>query len=380
MKNILHVISVYFSVPYFFGNQFKYFNEKGYKIHLICSPAKELEDYAEKHKISVYQTTLTRAITPLKDIVSCVRICKYIRRNKIDIVVGHTPKGVMLSMVAAYVMRVPKRIYFCHGSLHERGSWIKRNLILMEERFVSMLATKVVCVSPYLIEMRAKLNLSPNKHRILNIGSCCGIDTKGIFNPKNLDENILNNIRSKHKIPNNGWIIGYVGRLANDKGIAELYESFIRFNNKYPDAYLLLVGPIDERDGISDVMHSKMQMDPNVIFTGYISENIQYFYQLMDVFVLPTHREGLGCSLLEASAMQKVILSNGDTGSRDTMIEGETGFYINISPESIFERLEYLYIHKSEAVQMGLAGRDFVHNNFKEEIIWPEIEKIFNED
>ena len=46
---ILNVVSVYFSIPFFFGDQIGHFTAKGYDVHLICSPSDKIELFAEMH-------------------------------------------------------------------------------------------------------------------------------------------------------------------------------------------------------------------------------------------------------------------------------------------------------------------------------------------
>ena len=46
--NILHVVNIYFVLPYFIGDQFKYFSAKGHKMNVVCSPSEYLDEYARK--------------------------------------------------------------------------------------------------------------------------------------------------------------------------------------------------------------------------------------------------------------------------------------------------------------------------------------------
>jgi glycosyltransferase involved in cell wall biosynthesis len=113
----------------------------------------------------------------------------------------------------------------------------------------------------------------------------------------------------------------------------------------------------------------------NVILTGLIENNIEYYYELMDVLVLPTLREGLGTSILEASSMAKPVLASDHTGSKDAMIDGLTGSYIKPTVKSISENIS-AYLEDSEMLMThGEQGRVFILNNFSQELIWAEIEE-----
>ncbi|WP_406630835.1 glycosyltransferase, partial [Ornithobacterium rhinotracheale] len=118
-KNILHVVNIFFTVPYFLGDQLKHFNDKGFEEHVICTHSKELKEYSEKKRFRYKEIHIPREISPVKDILAIYKTTKYIRNNKINIVVGHTPKGALISMIASYICRTKKRIYFRHGLAYE---------------------------------------------------------------------------------------------------------------------------------------------------------------------------------------------------------------------------------------------------------------------
>ncbi|MFK1847892.1 glycosyltransferase [Bacteroides fragilis] len=163
MKNILHVLNVPFVISYFLGDQLLYMREKGYNEYIICSSSSSLADLSSRYLFYYKEIGIYRKFSILADIKAVIQICNYIKYHDMDIVNGHTPKAGMLAMFAAFVMRVPKRIYFRHGLLYETSTGIKRYIFVFAEKMASLLATDVVCVSPYLIEKSLKDGLSPKK-------------------------------------------------------------------------------------------------------------------------------------------------------------------------------------------------------------------------
>lgn len=148
MNNILHVVNISFVIPYFLGKQLLFFEERGYKEYIICSPSIELELLSKNLDFKFKEVPILRKISLFSDLKALLRICCFIHVRKIDIVTGHTPKGALLAMVAAYIMRVPKRIYFRHGLVYETSTGLKRKLLISMDRLAAKLATKIVCVSP----------------------------------------------------------------------------------------------------------------------------------------------------------------------------------------------------------------------------------------
>lgn len=375
-KKILNVVSVYFSIPFFFGDQLKYFKEKGYDIHLICSPSSELELYTKKQGVKSKEFVILRKFSIIQDIESTFKIYKFIKSNDFDIVVGHTPKGALLSMLASFIARTPKRVFFRHGLVYETKKGVNKILLINIERLTSFLSTKVVCVSPYLIEKSISDRLSdPQKLTLLNIGSCNGVDVLSKFNPANISQTRKEVLMQKYGICDKDYVVGYVGRLVKDKGIPELVTSFISLKLKYKNIKLLLVGPYEEKDALSEYTRRIIETDNDIITVGHVHDEIEYYYSFMNLFILPTLREGLGTSILEASSMCLPVLTAEHTGSKDGIIDGLTGSYIKINPIDISVGIERYIVNPELYLQQGINGRVHMIENFEQELIWNEIEK-----
>ena len=99
---------------------------------------------------------------------------------------------------------------------------------------------------------------------------------------------------------------------------------------------------------------------------------------MMDVFVLPTHRDGFGMCLIEAAAMGVPVLTTNITGSRDAINNGYNGLYIQLSPNDIAEKLFYLFQESKLRQEMGNNGRGWAKENFSNEIVWKAIKNIYD--
>jgi glycosyltransferase involved in cell wall biosynthesis len=252
-EKILHVVSVSFAINHFFGDQFVYLQNKNHKeYHLACSPSAEFLALAEKLHYKPLPVEITRAISPWNDVKAIYKIYKYIKRNKITKVVGHTPKGGMVAMIASFLTQTPVRIYFRHGIIYETSHSFKRVLLKNIERLSGYLATQVVCVSKSVLEISIndKLNTT-TKNSMLGLGTCNGIDTEGKYNPENISKEATQALKKQYGITENDTIVGYVGRLVRDKGIDDLLKAWDIIEKQYPKAKLLLVGPIEDRDSIA---------------------------------------------------------------------------------------------------------------------------------
>jgi len=378
--NILHIVNIYFTLPFFIGDQFLFFNTKGYNLHVICSPSEYLKSYSEKMNFCYKEVQISRSFSILKDIKAIVLICRYIRSNQINIVVGHTPKGALLSMISAYFMRVPKRIYFRHGLVYETSKGFKRRLLVNLDRITSFCATDIVCVSPSVFKksLEDKLNCI-TKQVILGKGTCTGIDTSKTFSPSNIDFSKINQLRTKLGILDDMFVVGFCGRLVRDKGIIELVNAFHLVKMNYPQSRitLLLIGMFEERDSLPNEVINKIKRDKDIIYTGFINDSIQYYYALMNIFVLASYREGFPTSVLEASAMEIPVLTTKATGCIDSIVENVTGKFIETDAKSIAQGIEFYINNALHAKMHGQNGRDFVKKNFDQKIIWHEIVNLY---
>jgi glycosyltransferase involved in cell wall biosynthesis len=244
------------------------------------------------------------------------------------------------------------------------------------DRLTALCSTKVVCVSPSLYNRSLDDHLnSERKQTILGKGTCGGIDALSKFNPEKINPLKFVHLRESLMIKPSDFVIGYCGRLVVDKGIIELVDAFSLLNEKsYREFKLLLVGDFEERNSLPLHIIEKIRNDKDIITTGFIFQDIEYYYALMNIFILPSFREGFGISVLEASSMQIPVLTTQATGCVDSIIEGKTGLYVSNTKESILKGIQSLMEDKNIA-RFGVNGREFVLRNFDNRVLWPIIEK-----
>ena len=375
---ILHVVNISFVIPYFLGEQLIYFSERGFEEYIACSPSEELPRYADLYNFRYTEVEITRQISLVKDIKAIYHIWKFIKRNKIDVVVGHTPKGGMCAMIASFLAGTHCRIYFRHGLVYETSHGIKRFILKSVDRITSLLATRIVCVSESVARKSIEDGLnSPKKQVILNRGTCNGIEVNR-FNPSQINPSMRIQLQAKYDITPSQFVIGYVGRLVRDKGIKELVDAFEIVHQKYPQTKLLLVGMLEQRDALDVDTVQKINTLPGITCTGRIAnEEIHNYYSLMDIFILPSYREGFPTSVLEASSMKLPVLTTQATGCIDSIINGQTGLFIQHDAQDIVNHIIELMLDKDLYRRLSESGRQFVIQNFMPNLIWQEIEKLY---
>ena len=378
---ILHVFTIISTPVAFFDGQFRYLSDQGYRIDVV-SDSEEDTGFTQRNNIGYRRVRIERRIAPLADLKSISSLCRLIRHEKYDAVVGHTPKGAMVAMIAAWLAGVKIRVYYRHGLIYTTAHGLKRFILKSVERLTAMSATHVVNVSPSLSRLAVTDRLNPyQKQRVIGKGTCGGIDAKNTFNPDLIPDNELSELKLSLGLDSADFIIGFCGRLCKEKGIRELIDGFRLFRQRNPSlrAKLLLVGPYDQRDILPDEYVREIETSPDIIATGRIDKaRLPYYYALMDVFVFPSYREGFGMSVLEASAMQVPVLVSRSHGCVDSIIEHVTGEYVDIDAQGISAGLEKM---KDAGLRsnLGIGGRERVLRHYDYSVIWPLVTEFYSE-
>ncbi len=376
--NILHVVNVSFVLPYYLGNQIDYFQSKGDKIFIACSFSNELVDFCESKNVIFLPIPVVRGINPFTDIYSVFKLFFFVKKYNISVVVGHTPKGGLLAMLVGFISRIERKIYFRHGLMFETSRGLKRFVLVQIERFTGFLADKVICVSRSILMNSNNLKLSDShKNILLNKGTCNGIDALEKFNPDLVNQDQIDQLRFSIGIEDNDFVVGFVGRLVNDKGISELVEAWKLITNEFSKVKLLLVGPFENRDGLSESHISFIRDEISIVHVDYTNDPVIY-YRLMNLFILPSFREGFPTVVLEASAMNLPVITTRKTGCIDSIEEYKTGIFCEIEPSSIYDAIGTFMKDTSKIESFGSFGRKRVLENFSQEIIWNELFSLYH--
>lgn len=378
---ILHVFTLNTTAESFFDGQFKILSEHGQEIHLVAD-TEEDKDFSHRNHTFYHRIPIVRAISPIADLTSIRLLIKLISRERFDAVVGHTPKGAMVAMIAAKFAGVKTRIYYRHGLVYTTATGLKRVIFKTVERVTALLATNIVNVSPSLSQLAVKDKLnSDSKQTVIGCGTCGGIDTIDTFNPAKVSADTVYALHHTLGIPDGAFVVGFCGRLCHDKGIIELIDGFKLFKQAHPEieSRLLLVGPYDSRDILPQYIKDEIESNPSIIAPGSVSHHyLPNYYSLMDVFVFPSYREGFGMTVIEASAMCIPILVSRSHGCVDSIREDVTGRYIDLTPQSIASSLTKM-LNQELRHRLGNAGRDFVTENFERTAMWPKILDYYKE-
>ncbi|MFB3814149.1 MAG: glycosyltransferase family 4 protein [Terriglobales bacterium] len=347
-----------------------YLRDCGWRPAVICSPGPEADELEENDGISVLRVPVEREISPWRDLIALRRVYKTIRRLQPLVTNVGTPKAGLLVGLAAWLARVPCRIYTLRGLRLETASGWKRRLLLITERIACASAHSVICVSPSLRERAISLGIvSPEKTVVLGNGSNAGVDAAA-FAPTPERHAQAAHLRREFNIPATAPLVGFVGRLTRDKGVPELVQAFLQLRSRWPELYIILFGEVESGDPLPPAVHETLRRESRLLIPGFTAD-VAPWYHAMDIFVLPTHREGFPNVVLEAQAAGVPVVTTTATGALDSIVDGVTGLLVPPGDAgALAAALDQLLSDPDTAARMGTAGRLRVMRDFARGPIW----------
>ncbi len=315
--------------------------KEGYSLTALYSPSETSDKPLRDDDISVVNVEIQRKIAPIANIRCIYKLYKAFKEIKPHIVHVHTPIASVLGRIAAKLAKVPIIIYTAHGFyFHENMSSISYKLFYNIEKYMGKYFTDYLFTqSKEDYETALKGKFKP-KDRIMAIGN--GIDIRNKFNMENIQKDEIEALKREFNISDAQKVVTFIGRLVEEKGILDLLQAFESIERE--DAKLLVVGRLEkgERDTKTFEALQKYHNKKNIIFTGR-REDINNILCITDIFCLPSYREGMPRSIIEAMVMECAVIASDIRGCREEVEQGTTGYLIKTnSPELIKEKIELL--------------------------------------
>ena len=370
MKKLIIITTVPMSLATLVKGQAKYLSSY-FHIKLVTSFSEKNQEISKAEGVELKSIDMTRQITIIKDLKALIELYKYFKNQKPDIVYTFTPKAGLLGMMASFLSRVPVRIHNIVGMPLMEATGKKFILLKFIERLTYLFSTNLFCNS-FGLKKFINENLTKKDVKVIAQGSINGVDTEFFKNTKTLDEKEL--IRDKFKIDKKDFVITFVGRIVKDKGINELIEAFINLSKKYNNLKLLLVGDYEEH--LNPIKNeNKILIDSldSIITVGF-QNDIRDFLSITDLFVLPSYREGLPNSLIEAGSFGIPLLATNINGCNEIIDDGITGILVEKkSAKKLEEAIDKLLEDKELYNSIKLKVRDRIIEKYEQKYFWNEL-------
>ncbi len=350
-------------------------DQYGYEIVAISSSGPALNEIKEREGVKTIAVEMQRHISPIKDLKSLLCLIKTFRREKPTMVHSITPKAGLLSMMAAWVTRVPVRLHTFTGLVFPTATGFKQKILIFTDRLTCSCATHLVPEGEGVKNDLINYKITKKPLKVLGHGNVRGIDLE-YYNPALPEvQTEADKIHDK-----NVFTFVFIGRLVRDKGINELVKAFSQLNITYPDTRLLLVGPYEENlDPLSPETLAEIKNNKAIKSVG-CQADVRPWLAASDLFVFPSYREGFPNVVIEAGAMSLPSIVTDINGSREIIINGINGIIIPPREvEALQDAMERLLTNSELTLEMSSNARPLIESRYEQRYVRQCLKDYYNE-
>lgn len=295
-----------------------------------------------------------------KAVLSGFKMARMVRSGRIDIIHAHTRVSQVAAAIASGITGVPY-VTTCHGFFKKRARGI-----------FDTWGVKVIAISDA-VRKHLKDDLNVDGSRIALIYS--GVDAARFSRGYAQDE--IDTVKRGAGLKA-GPVIGTIGRLSSIKGQRFIVMAMRDILAKRPDAQCLIVGNGEEEAALKALAVS-LGVDSAIKFIPSCADTYRYL-SIMDLFVFPSIKEGLGIALLEALASGRASVASRIGGIEDIITDGVNGLLVDVGDPSGMARAAIMLL-EDEALRkkLGEEGAALVRAKFTLDSMAERIAKLYEE-
>lgn len=366
-KKIAHLSNYDRGITVFLMPQLKALQSAGYEVHAIF-PFGDQVDLIKAEGIIPHHLEVGRDISFFNDILLLFRLYAIMRKERFFMVHAHSAKLEFFGQLAAWLAGVQWIIYTNHGIIF-RSPYMgkaKRYVLKSLARLSGKISHVIFSQSREDIDYLVKHKIY-NSKKLLYLGN--GINIKR-FTPQVLDIAQKQQKKRSLGVPEGKIIIGIVGRFVFEKGYREFLEASRLILESRNDVFFLCIGNStgNERDPVDfDIELSKNEkLNQNLLILSS-RDDMPELYALIDIMVLPSHREGFPRALMEGAASGCALIASNISGCREVVEHGVNGFLFETGNVSNLKSImEELLNDADLRIKMGQAGREKALREFDE--------------
>jgi len=338
---ILQLCAVDFTLYHFLLPLMRGLRDAGHEVTGACAHG-NLVPKIEAEGFRVIDVPIRRSANPLALWRSYQAILATLRAEKFDMVHVHTPVAALAGRLAAWRAGVPNIVYTAHGFyFHDHMPLPKRVVHIGLEWLAGRTTDLLLTQAQEDAATARRLGLARGPIHAIGNGS----DPARFLPP------------ATPRPPNVRPVVLAVGRLVAEKGTPELIEAM-----RHVDADLWIVGErlASDHAGSIDAALVNIETDPLLVgkvrLLGYRTD-VPDLMRMADIFTLPSHREGMPRSIVEAMLSGLPVVATDIRGSREEVIEDQTGLLVPVrDPKALAAALRHLAGDPALRARLGAAG------------------------
>jgi glycosyltransferase involved in cell wall biosynthesis len=352
---ICRIATVPFFLLHHLGGQIAAIAREGHEVVLVSSPGAKTEALRSIPGVTHYPIAIARQISIFRDLLALWQLLAFFRRERFDLVHSTTPKAGLLAALAGGLAGIPVRLHtFTGQAWAERSGWVRR-VAKACDRVIVKLNTRCYADSYSQRDFLVAQGIAAaGEITVLGEGSLAGVDFTRFNRGRRSGAAAL---KAQLNIPAGSPVVGFVGRVTKDKGIAELVAAFDQLEHLgCAGVHLVIVGPLEpERDPLPPEVIERIAGNTRIHMAGYVPAPEDYM-AIFDIFCLPSYREGFGNVVLEAAALGIPAVGTRIVGLSDAVVDGVTG--ILVAPKDVTELAKALAgLLRDDALRLRLGAQ-----------------------
>lgn len=336
---------------------------RGHKVYAICPKGDKNQALRDIGCEVINYEIDRKSLNPFREKKSIENIYEAIKDLDIDILHTFTAKPNIYGTLAAKKAKIPVILNLVEGlgSFYVKNSL--KNIIvrsIMERLYKKAFALSDGCVFVNSSDPKYMLQKGIISKEKVKIIKSVGVDTAR-FSMSSYSEKRLLEIRESLHVDDK-IVVLMVARAIWDKGIKEYYDAAKILKEQYKDVAFILVGATDE--GNHSCASEEFLRSSEVKWLGH-RDDIVDITAISDIYVLPSYREGLPATLMEASSMQKPIVTTDTFGCRDVVDDEVNGFLVPIKDaDTLAHKIKILIEDKALRETMGKKSLEKAQKEF----------------
>ena len=338
---------------------------KYYNVLAVSSPGDDMETIEEREGVRTIAIPMERRISLIKDFISLIRLIVLFAKERPDMVHSITPKAGLLSMLAAWITRVPVRMHTFTGLVFPTATGKMQKLLIAMDRLTCFCATHINPEGEGVKRDLVNYNITSKPLHIIANGNVNGIDLEYFDKTPEVVEKACSYKKE------GTFTFCFVGRMVRDKGINELVHSSLRLSQKDERVRLLLVGPFEkELDPVLPEVEEHILHHPGICYMGY-QNDVRPFLVASDALVFPSYREGFPNVVIQAGAMGLPAIVTDINGCNEIVLPDLNGVIIPSKDEqALYESMKYFASHPVEVERMAANARPLIASRYEQRIVW----------
>jgi len=334
-------------------------DRENFEIHpiLFTRPWEDEPHFArELHRLSFPFDTIPVALNPGSDPWRVLRVSyrlhSLLRKGSYKVVHTHGYFADICGLPVARILGIDT-VSTCHGFISNDRKLITYNLL---DKYVLRMCKTVIAVSENLKNELISSGIEASRIKVLPNA------VTSLYAKDELDVRRMGKRRSLDIGPNQ-FIVGYLGRLSQEKGLIYLVEAISILRNSGVPVKLLVVGDGPERAGLEKIVKDR-ELDPIVHFAGFQAD-AENWLPAFDILVLPSLTEGTPMALLEAMAAGIPVIATAVGGVPKVVADGVNGLLVEPGSScAISEKIQLLWANSDLSMGLGRAGFRTIQNEY----------------